>query len=141
MNCHLITIKVGVEGSTHQRMQLDSTVIDKDRLESLDAEAMQGRSSIQQDRMVPHYFLQYIPDDRVSLLHRTFGVPNIIGQTSGYQAPHDEGFKQLQRHPLGQPTLVQLKLGARHNNRATTIVNPLPEQILAKVSLLTPQHV
>ncbi|MBT9165507.1 MAG: hypothetical protein DDT25_00153 [Chloroflexi bacterium] len=95
MNRHLIAIKVGVEGSTHQRMKLDSTVIDKDRLESLNAEAMQGRSSIQQDRVVPYYFLQHIPDNRVSLFHHPFGAPDIVGQPSGYEAAHDKGFEQL----------------------------------------------
>ncbi|MBA7715739.1 hypothetical protein ES703_124795 [subsurface metagenome] len=40
MNCHLVTIKIGIEGSTYQGMDLDSTTINENRLKSLDAETV-----------------------------------------------------------------------------------------------------
>ena len=46
MDRHLITVKVGVECRTHERMNPDCLTLDKDRFESLDAQPMQSRSPI-----------------------------------------------------------------------------------------------
>ena len=37
MNCHLVTVEIGIECCTDQRMYLDSFAFNQDRFESLDA--------------------------------------------------------------------------------------------------------
>ena len=49
MNSHLVAVEVGVEGGADQGVQLDGTALDQDRLESLDAQTVQCRCTVQQD--------------------------------------------------------------------------------------------
>ncbi len=43
---HLVAVKIGVEGRADQRMELDRLAFDQDRLEGLNAEAMQSRRAV-----------------------------------------------------------------------------------------------
>ena len=53
----------------------------------------------------------------------------------------DEGLEQLQRHLLGQAALVQLQLGADHDDGAARVVHALAQQVLAEAALLALQGV
>ena len=48
VNCHLVTVEVGVERGTCQGVQLDGTALDQDRLKGLNAQTVQGRCTVQQ---------------------------------------------------------------------------------------------
>jgi hypothetical protein len=61
---HLIAVEVGVEGVADQGVHLDRLALDQDRFERLDAETVQGRSSVEQDRVFVDDFLEHIPDLR-----------------------------------------------------------------------------
>jgi hypothetical protein len=63
---HLVAVEVGVEGRADQRMQLDRLAFDQDRLERLDAQAVQRRRAVQQNRMLADDLVQDIPDFRLS---------------------------------------------------------------------------
>jgi hypothetical protein len=59
---HLVTVEVGVEGRADERVQLDRLAFDQDRLERLDAQTVQRRRAVQQDRVFADDFIQDIPD-------------------------------------------------------------------------------
>ena len=59
---HLVTVEVGVESRANQRMKLNGFAFDQHRLESLDPEAVQGRSAVQEHRMFLNHFFEDIPD-------------------------------------------------------------------------------
>jgi hypothetical protein len=65
---HLVAVEVGVEGGADQRMELDRLALDQHRLEGLDAETMQRRRAVQQDRMLADHLVEDIPDLRLLLL-------------------------------------------------------------------------
>ena len=48
MHCHLVTVEVGVECGTCQRVQLDGTALDQNRLKGLNAQTVQRRRTVQQ---------------------------------------------------------------------------------------------
>ena len=52
MHGHLVTVEVGVEGLTHQRVELNGLALDELRLERLDAQTVQRGSTVQQNRML-----------------------------------------------------------------------------------------
>ena len=58
---HLVTVKVGIEGSTHQRMELNGLALDQYRFECLDAQPVQGRRPIEHDRVFTDHLGQDIP--------------------------------------------------------------------------------
>ena len=70
---HLVTVEVGVECRTNERMQLDSLAFDEDRLERLDAETVQGRCTVQHDRVLADDLLENIPDLRSLALDEALG--------------------------------------------------------------------
>ena len=138
---HLVAVEVGVEGGAHQRVDLDGLALDQDRLEGLDAEAVQGGRPVQQDRVLLDDLLQHVPDLRAAALHHPLGRLDVLGQLQVDQALHDEGLEQLQRHQLRQAALVQPQRRAGHDDRAARVVDPLAQQVLAEAALLALQHV
>ena len=62
MNSHLVTIEVGVERGTGQRVKLDGLALDHPGLEGLDTEPVEGRSTVQENRVSLHDVLEDIPD-------------------------------------------------------------------------------
>ena len=138
---HLVAVEVGVEGRADQRMQLDGLALDQDRLERLDAEAMQRRRAVEQDRVLADHLVEHVPDLALLLLDELLGLLDGGRLAHGLQARVDERLEQLERHLLRQPALVQLELGAHHDHRAARIVDALAEQVLAEPALLALEHV
>ena len=58
-----------------------------------------------------------------------------------HQLFHYEGTEQLQGHLLGQAALVDLQLGAYHDDGPAGVVHPLAQQVLAEAALLALEHV
>src|SRR5262249_49121662 len=65
---HLIAVKIGVERGADERVQLDRLALDQYRLERLDAETMQRRRAIEQNRMLANDFVKNIPNLGLFLL-------------------------------------------------------------------------
>ena len=119
VDCHLVAIEVGVERGTHQGVELDRLTLDKLRLEGLDAQAVKRRCAVQQHRALTDDLLQHIPHLGTAALDHTLGALDVLGVAQVDQALDNERFEQLQRHLLGQTTLVQLQLRANNNDRTT----------------------
>ena len=52
VHCHLVSIEVGIECMTYERMELDCLSVHKDRLKGLDSKSMERRCSVEHDRML-----------------------------------------------------------------------------------------
>ncbi len=126
MHGHLVAVEVGVEGGTHQRVDLDRGSFHQHGHERLDAQAVQGRGAVEQHRVVADDLVEGLDVRRVALVH---------------QLAHDERLEELERHLLGQAALVQLQLGADHDDGAARVVHALAEQVLAEPALLALEHV
>ena len=141
MHRHLIAVEVGVEGGTDQRMKLDRLALDQHRLKGLDAQAMQRRRPVQQNRMLADHLIQDIPDFAALLLDQLFRLFDCGGDAQAVKARINERLEQLQRHFLRQTALVQLQLRPDHDDRAARIVDALAQQVLAEAALLALEHV
>src|SRR6478609_4001034 len=104
-------------------------------------EAVQGRGTVQQHRMLADHLLEDVPHLRPLLLDHALGGLDGVGHAVVLQPRVDERLEQLERHLLGQAALVQLELGADHDDRAARVVDALAEQVLAEPALLALQHV
>ena len=141
VNRHLIPVEVGVEGRAHQWVDLDGLPLDQNGLKGLNPQAVQGGRTIEQNGMFPNDFLQDIPHDGVLLLHHFFGSLDGGAVSVLFQPIEDKGLEQLQGHPFRESALVQLEVGTDHDNRASGVVHPLPQQVLAEAALLALQGV
>ena len=73
MDCHLVTVEVGVERGTCKRMELDGLSGDHLRLIGLDTEPVQGRSTVEEDGVSFHHVLEDIPDHGIPAVHYLLG--------------------------------------------------------------------
>ena len=141
MNGHLVAVEVGVEGGAVQGMQLQSPAIHQHRLKGLDAQTVQGRRTVKHDGVILDDNVQRIPHLGDTLIHHLLGGFDVIGHAILHQLLHDEGAEQLHGHLLGHAALIDLQLGAYHNNGAAGVVHALAQQVLAETALLTLEHV
>src|SRR5919106_313221 len=85
--------------------------------------------------------LEHVPHLGSHALDDALGTLDVMGEALLDELAHDERLEQLERHLLGQPALVELELGADHDDRPTRVVHALAEQVLAEPALLALQHV
>ncbi len=138
---HLVAVEVGVERRAHERMDLDGRALDEHRHECLDAQTMQRRGAVQQDRMILDDLLEDVPDLGPDALDDALGALDVVGEALLDELAHDERLEQLERHLLGQPALVELELRADDDDRTARIVHALAEQVLTEPALLALEHV
>ena len=118
-------------------MQLDGLALYQDRLKGLDTQSVQGRGTVQHNRMLFDNILQHIPYLRLQSLYHLLGILYIVGGSVGNQLLHNKGLKQLNGHFLRKAALVYLKFRSNHDNGTSGIVHTLSKQVLTETSLLT----
>ncbi len=138
---HLVTVKVRVEGRTGQGVQLDSLSLNHLRLEGLDTQAVQRRSTVQKNGVALHDVFQDVPyngfalvDDLLRRLHR-------FHDSALDQLANDKGFVELSGHILGKTTFVELQIRTDNDDRTCRIVYTLTQQVLTEAALLAFQAV
>src|SRR2546421_4909925 len=122
-------------------MQLNRAAFHQHRLKSLNTQAVQRWSTVQQHGMVFNDLFQHIPYFRFHPLHKTLGALDIMRKVLLNQFAHDKWLEEFQRHSLRETTLVQLQIWAYHNNRATRVVDTFTKQVLSETPLLTFEHI
>ena len=138
---HLVAVEVRVERGADERVDADGLALDQDRLEGLDAEAVQGRCAVEHDRVLADDLFEHVPDHAAAAVDHALGALDVLRVVEVDQALHDERLEQLERHGLGQAALVQLELRADHDDRTARVVDTLAEQVLAEAALLALEHV
>ena len=141
VNRHLVTIEVGIERCTSQRVQLNSFTFNHMRLESLNTQTVQSRRTVQQYRMTFHDMFQDIPDHRLlavyNLLCRFYSLHN----TTFNQLTDDKRLVKLCSHQFRNTTFTHLQFRTNNDNRTSRVVNTLTQQVLTETSLLTLQTI
>ena len=141
MDRHLVAVEVGVERGADQRVELDRLAFDQLRLECLDAQAVERRRAVEQDRVLADHLFEDVPHLGLLALDHALGLLDGAGQALGVEARVDERLEQFERHLLGQAAFVQLEVRTDHNDRTAGIVDAFAKQVLAETALLALQHV
>ena len=141
VNGHLVAVEIGVEGRADQRVDLDGFAFHQHRLESLDAQAVQRGSAVQQNGVVLDDLFEDVPHHRVLLLHQFLGLLDGGAMAALLEAMIDERLEQLERHLLGKAALVQAQLRAHHDDRAAGVVHALAQQVLAEAALFALERI
>ncbi len=104
-------------------------------------EAVERGRAVQQHRVLADDLLEEVPHLGPLLLDHLLGGLDRGDQAFLLELVVDERLEQLERHLLRQAALVQLQLGADHDDRAAGVVDALAEQVLAEAALLALERV
>src|SRR4051812_42567527 len=138
---HLVAVEVRVERVADERVDLDGLALDEHRLERLDAQAVERRRAVEQDRVLVDDLLEDVPDLGDHRVDHLLGRLDVLRVLALDELSHDEGLEQLERHELRQAALVQLQRRARHDHGPAGVVDALAEEVLAEAALLALKHV
>ena len=141
VNGHLVTVEVGVEGRTYQRVQTHGLTLDEFGLERLNTQTVQGRGTVQQNGVPFHDIFKDVPDNRVFAFHNLLGRFHGLDDAALQQLADDERFEQFGRHVFRQAAFVHLQIRPYDDNRTARIVHTLTQQVLTEAALLTLQTV
>ncbi len=138
---HLVTVEVGVEGRADQRMKLNGPTFPKDRFKGLDAQTVECRGTVQENRMFLDDVFEDVPDFIADAFDFFLGVFNVRRNFFFDELLHDERLEEFQCHFLWKTALVHLHFRADNDNRTAGIVDTFPEQVLTETALLPFQHI
>ena len=141
VNGHLVTVEVGVECRTCQRVQLDCLAFNHLRLERLDTQTVQCRSTVQQYRMSFHYMFQNVPDNWFLTVYNLLGTLHRLHNTTLDELTDNERLVELGRHEFRNTALTHFQFRTYNDYGTCRVVDTLTQQVLTETSLLTFQTV
>ena len=118
MHSHLVTVEVGIESRTCQRVQLDCLTLNHLGLERLDTQTVKCRGTVQKHRMTFHHILKDIPYNRFLAVNNLLGRFNSLHNAAFNQFADYKRLVKLCCHIFRNTALVHLQLGAYNDNRA-----------------------
>src|SRR5262245_23994300 len=113
---HLVAVEVRVERRADERVNLDRLAFDQHRLESLNAQAVERRGAVEQNRMVLDHLFEDVPDHVVVAFDHLLGLLDGRGVAFRFEPVVNKRLEQFERHFLRQTALVQLQLRADHDH-------------------------
>ena len=141
VNRHLVTVEVGVECRTCERMELDSLTFDHLGLECLNTETVKSRGSVEEHGVALHHIFEDIPNDRLFAVDDLLGRLDSLYNATLNELAYYEGLVELGSHIFGDTAFVHLKFRTYDDNRTSRIVDTLTEKVLTETALLTLERV
>ena len=138
---HLVTVEVGVEGRTGQRVQLHGLALDQLGLEGLNTQTVQRRGAVHQHGVALDDVFEDAPDDGILAVDDLLGGLHRLDDAALDQLADHERLVQFGGHVLRNTHLVHLQLGADDDDRTGRVVDTLTEQVLTETSLLALERV
>ena len=141
MNRHLVTVKIRIVGRTNKRMKLDGLVLNKHRLESLYAQTVKSRSSVEKHGMLLDHFVKSVPYDRNFAVEQLFRYLYRCRFAPLLKFLVDKRPEELKRHLLGYSALMKTQIRTHGNNRSARVINPFPEKVLPESALFALDYI
>ena len=139
---HLVAVEVGVEPLANQGVNPDRVAFDQDRLERLDTHPVQGRRSVEENRVILDHLFEDIPNLFDLPLEHFLGRLDRVGMPQLAESRRMmNGWNSSSAIFFGKPALVEAKVGTDHDHRPGRVVNSLAQEVLAEPALLALDHV
>src|SRR5690242_13547630 len=117
-------------------MKLDGLAFDENRLESLYAQAMEGRGAIEHDWVILGHVFKDVPNFGTHLVEHA--ARRLQGEALGFhQLPDDERLKKLQGHLLWKSALIELQVRPDDDDGTAGVIDALSKEILPEAALLS----
>ena len=125
MHGHLVAVKVGIKCGTDHGVHLDGIAFNEHGTESLNTEAVQGRRAVEEHVLFANDIFKDCPYLRDFLFNKLARAADVVGKFGFKELPYHKGAEELQRHVLGESTLVKLEFWADDDYAAAGVVNAL----------------
>ena len=113
---HLVTVEVGVERCTSERVELNSLTFDHLRLECLDTETVKCRGTVEQYWMSLHYIFEDVPDYRLTTVYNLLGRLDSLDNTALDELTDDEWLVEFGSHEFWKTALSHLEFRTYDDN-------------------------
>ena len=143
VHSHLVAVEVGVECGTNQRMQLNRASLYQNRLKRLNAQTVQRRCTVQQNRMSLDDRLRARPKPPgLHALHHLLRGLDVVRPSPPLPSCFmTNGLNSSIAISFGRPHWYIFSSGPTTMTRTAGVVDTLAEQVLTETSLLALQHV
>ncbi len=141
MDSHLVSVEVGVERGTNQRVKLNGASLNQYRLERLDTQSVKRRCAVQEHGVILDNVFQSVPNVIFRSVNLFAGGLDIGSLACVNKTFHYKRLEQLQSHFLGETALEHFQFRAYNDNRTSRVVNTFAQQVLTETSLLTFKHI
>src|SRR5262245_2307226 len=118
MHGHLIAVEVGIESGADERMDADRVPFDEDRLERLNADAVQRGCSIQKDGVVVDDLFEDVPDFLILAVQHALRALDGVRKAHFLESADDERLIELEGDLLRETALMELELRPDDDDRA-----------------------
>ncbi len=136
VNSHLVTVEVGVECGTCERMKLDCLTFNHLGLECLNTETVKSRGTVEQHGMTFHHVFEDVPNHGFLAVHNLFGGFDGFDNAAFDKFADNERFVKLGCHILGDTAFVHLQFRTNDDNRTCGVVDTFTEEVLTEAALL-----
>ena len=141
MDGHLVAVEVGVERRRDERVDADGLALDEDRLERLDAEAVERRRAVEHHRVPLDHLLEDVEHVGGAAVDDLLRALDRLHDAALDELADDERLEELDGHLLREPALVQPELRPDDDDGTARVVDALAEEVLAEPALLALEHV
>src|SRR6266568_5715954 len=94
VHCHLVAVEVRVVSGANERVNANGFTLDQLRFKRLNREAVQSRSTIQEHRMAPGYFVENVPHLGSLALNHFLCAAHRVHVAQIFESANDEGLKK-----------------------------------------------
>src|SRR6476620_5464110 len=96
VHCHLVAVEVGVVSRANERVNPNGFTLDQLWFKRLNRKTVQSRSTVQEHRMAPGYFVKNVPDLGSLSLNHLFRTAHRVDVAEIFQTTNDERLEKNQ---------------------------------------------
>ncbi len=116
MNSHLVTIEVGVEGRTHERVQLDSITFNQTRPECLNTLTVKRRCTVKKHVLAGNCLFENLPYLWYTVFDQAACTTDVEGELAREKTLDDEWAEEFKHHVLWKPAFIERQIRSHDDN-------------------------
>ena len=136
MDSHLVSVEVGVERGTYERVEFYRSALDKYGFESLNSETVKGRRAVKKNGSVLDNRFESVPDGSFGSFDHFLRGFYILDYSEFGKSLHYERLEKFESHFFRKTALIYLQFGSDDDNGTSGVVDTFTEKVLSETSLL-----
>ena len=141
VNGHLVTVEVGVERGTCQRVKLNGLALNHLGLESLYTKTVKRRGTVEEHGVALHDVFEDIPNHGLAAVYYLLRALDGLDDAALDELTDNERLVKFGCHEFGQTAFAHFQFRTYNDYGTGGIVHTLTEEVLTETALLTFERV